>query len=107
MSPVLILSRLCLKRRFQFFGISETSSREHGEDLLDGLLVDDAAQAGLAGVLARDHDGHVVVEDLDREVLALLAEDLLRFLLEDLAGPVMRVDDVVADLELDVLDLDA
>ena len=26
MSPVLILSRLCLKRRFQFFGISETSS---------------------------------------------------------------------------------
>src|SRR5918997_1157965 len=26
MSPVLILSRLCLKRRFQFFGISEMSS---------------------------------------------------------------------------------
>ena len=27
MSPVLILSRLCLNRRFQFLGISETSSR--------------------------------------------------------------------------------
>ena len=26
MSPVLILSRLCLNRRFQFLGISETSS---------------------------------------------------------------------------------
>src|SRR6478735_8918990 len=26
MSPVLILSRLCLKRRFQFLGISEMSS---------------------------------------------------------------------------------
>jgi hypothetical protein len=45
------------------------------------------------------------VEDLDGEVLALLAEDLLLFLAEDLAGPVMRIDDVVADLELDRLDL--
>jgi hypothetical protein len=45
------------------------------------------------------------VEDLDGEVLALLAEDLLLLLAEDLAGPVMRVDDVVADLELDRLDL--
>jgi len=36
------------------------------------------------------------VEDLDREVLALLAEDLLRFLLEDLPCPVVGVDDVVA-----------
>jgi hypothetical protein len=45
------------------------------------------------------------VEDLDREVLALLAEYLPALLLEDLAGPVVRVDDVVTDLELDVLDL--
>jgi hypothetical protein len=43
------------------------------------------------------------VQDLDREVLALLAEDLLPFLLEDLARPVMGVDDVVADLERDAL----
>jgi hypothetical protein len=46
------------------------------------------------------------VEDLDGEVLLLLTEDLLGFLLEDLAGPVVRVDDVVADLELDQLRLD-
>jgi hypothetical protein len=45
------------------------------------------------------------VEDLDREVLALLAEDLLLLLLEDLAGPVMRIDDVVPDLVLDLGDL--
>jgi hypothetical protein len=46
------------------------------------------------------------VEDLDGEVLALLTEDLLGLLLEDLAGPVVGIDDVVADLEIDVLDLD-
>jgi len=46
------------------------------------------------------------VQDLDREVLALLAEHLLEFLLEDLPRAVMGVDDVVADLELDVDDLD-
>jgi hypothetical protein len=40
------------------------------------------------------------VKDLDREVLALLAEDLLHLLLEDLAGPVVGVDDLIADLVL-------
>jgi hypothetical protein len=45
------------------------------------------------------------VEDLDREVFPLLAEDLLLLLLQDLAGPVMRVDDVIADLVLDLLRL--
>jgi hypothetical protein len=45
------------------------------------------------------------VEDLDRQVLALLAEDVLELLLEDLTSPVVRIDDVVADLELDVLQL--
>jgi hypothetical protein len=45
------------------------------------------------------------VEDLDGEVLALLPEDLLVLLLQDLAGPVVRIDDAVADLELDALDL--
>src|SRR5436305_474953 len=33
MSPVLILSRLCLNRRFQFLGISETSSRSTSRTL--------------------------------------------------------------------------
>src|SRR4051812_27756487 len=137
MSPVLILSRLCLNRRFQFFGISGVSScrtggaflsvsssvtrrrpavpvlghlgdvvLQDGEDLLDGLLVDDAAEAGDPRVLAGDHHRHVVVQDLDGEVLALLTEHLLQFLLEDLPRPVMGIDDVVADLELDVDDLD-
>jgi hypothetical protein len=54
------------------------------------------------------------VEDLDRQILPALAEDLLVLLLYDLSGAVMRVDDVVADregdalrltLELEVLDL--
>jgi hypothetical protein len=45
------------------------------------------------------------VEDLDGEVLALLAEDLLVLLLQDLAGPMMGVYDAVADLEVDGLDL--
>ncbi len=49
--------------------------------------------------------GHVVVEDLDREVLAPFAEYLHFLLLQHLAGAVMGVDDVVAELELDVLDL--
>jgi hypothetical protein len=40
------------------------------------------------------------VEDLDGQVLALLAEDLLLLLLEDLAGTVVRVDDLIADLVL-------
>jgi hypothetical protein len=43
------------------------------------------------------------MEDLDRQILAPLAEDLLLLLLDHLAGAVMRIDDVVADLELDVL----
>jgi hypothetical protein len=47
------------------------------------------------------------VKDLDREVLALLAEDVLLFLLDDLAGTVVRVHDVVADGEVDALDLAA
>jgi hypothetical protein len=42
------------------------------------------------------------VEDLDRQVLALLAEDLLLLLLEDLPGTVVRVDDLVTDLVIDV-----
>jgi hypothetical protein len=45
------------------------------------------------------------VEDLDRQVLALLAEDRLHLLLDDLAGPVVGVDHVVVDLVDDVLGL--
>jgi hypothetical protein len=45
------------------------------------------------------------VKDLDREVLAAFAEYLHLLLLEDLARPVMGVDDLVSELELYVLDL--
>jgi hypothetical protein len=45
------------------------------------------------------------VQDLDGQVLTLLAEDLLLLLFQDLAGPVMRVYDVIADLILDLLRL--
>src|SRR3989441_653962 len=43
------------------------------QHLLDHHFVDDAAKSDRLGVLARNVDGHVVVEDLDREVFALLA----------------------------------
>jgi hypothetical protein len=45
------------------------------------------------------------VEDLDRQVLTHLTEDVLVLLLDDLAGPMMGVDHVVADFEVDALDL--
>src|SRR5215208_30148 len=81
---------------------------KHSQHALDGLLADDPAQACLPRVLTRDHDGHVVVKDLDRQVLALLAEHRLELLLLDLAGAVVRVHHVVADLvdDLDELTLD-
>src|SRR5512132_1335702 len=47
-----------------------------GEDtdhLLDLLLIDHAAQPGAVGVLAWDHHGHVVVEDVDGQVVPLFA----------------------------------
>jgi len=43
------------------------------------------------------------VDDLDGEVFAFLTEDLLELFLEDLARTVVRVDDMVVDLELDDL----
>jgi hypothetical protein len=45
------------------------------------------------------------VEDLDGQVIAALAEDLLLLLLDDLSGAVVRIDDVVADREVDALRL--
>jgi hypothetical protein len=41
------------------------------------------------------------VQDLDREVLAALTEDLLLLLSEHLAGAMMGIYDVVPHLELD------
>jgi hypothetical protein len=42
------------------------------------------------------------VENLDREVLAALSEHLFLLLPEDLAGSVVRINDAVAYLELDM-----
>jgi hypothetical protein len=49
------------------------------------------------------------VEDLDGEVVALVAQEILGLSLQDNPCPVVRVDDVVADLEsaLDGADLRA
>jgi hypothetical protein len=71
---------------------------ENRDHLLHLLLVDHAPQTGDTRVLAGHHHGHAVVEDLDREVVAFLPEQRLRFLLQHHSGAVMRIDDLVADL---------
>jgi hypothetical protein len=45
------------------------------------------------------------VKDLDGQILATLAEDLLLLLLDNLACPMMGIDDVVTDFEIDVDEL--
>jgi hypothetical protein len=42
------------------------------------------------------------VQDLDRQVLTLLAKDVLDLFADDLAGSVVGIDDAVSDLELDL-----
>ena len=48
-------------------------------------------------------DGHVVVEDLDRQVLPRLAENLALLLPHDRSCAVVRIHDLVADVEQDGL----
>src|SRR4051794_9819730 len=72
---------------------------ERLRDLLDHLLVDDLPQPDRFGVLARNVDGHVVVQDLDGQVLALLPQDDALFLLYDRACSVVWIHHLVADLE--------
>ena len=98
MSPVLILSRLCLKRRFQFFGICVPSSRSTARTSSTVSSPMTLRRPADSAFSHGDHDRHVVVEDLDRQVLAPLPEDLLQLLLDDVARTVMRVHDLVADL---------
>src|SRR5262249_39113423 len=66
---------------------------------LDGLLVDNATEADLLGVLGGHVHGHVVVEDLNGQVLALLPKDGALFLLHNRPRAVMRVDHLLADVE--------
>src|SRR4051795_10921118 len=72
---------------------------ERLRDLLDHLLVDDLPQPHRLRVLARNVDGHVVVQDLDGQVLALLPQDDALFLLDDRACSVVWIHHLVADLE--------
>ena len=67
------------------------------------LLADHAAEADRVGVFGRHLHRHVVVQDLDRQVLALRAKNLARLLLDDRPGTVVRVYDLVADLVQAVL----
>jgi hypothetical protein len=96
------LVAVVLEPAIPVLGHLRTLVLKHAEHLLDRLLVDHAAQTGQRGILGRDHHGHVVVQDLDCQVLALVTEYVLHFLAEHLAGAVVGIDDVVADLELDV-----
>src|SRR5919198_3121009 len=66
-------------------------------DDLDHVFADHLPEAYLLGVLRRHVHGHVVVQDLDREVLTLLAEDLALFLLHDRPSPVVWIHHLVAD----------
>ena len=54
MLPVFILSRLCLKRRFQFFGISVEPPESACTTMATVLLVDDRRKPDLLRVLARE-----------------------------------------------------
>jgi hypothetical protein len=72
---------------------------QHVDHLVHLFAVDHPPQSGPMGVLAGDHDGHVVVQDLDRQVVPLLAEELLCLPFQHHSSPVVRIDDVVADLE--------
>jgi hypothetical protein len=42
------------------------------------------------------------VDDVDGQVVPLLPHHVLRFLLQDDSGPVMRIHDVVADLKVNI-----
>ena len=99
MSPVFIFSRLCLKRRFQFFGMTVPLPVQRLQHELHGLLVDHLSKADFLGVLGGYVHGHVVVQDLNRQVLALLAEDGALLLFDDRPRAVMGVDHLLADLE--------
>jgi hypothetical protein len=70
---------------------------QHVQHPFHHLLVDDLAQADPVGVLGRHVDGHVVVQDLDRQILALLPEDRPAFLLDHRASAMVGIDDLIAE----------
>ena len=54
------------------------------------------AEPGPVRVLAGHHHGHVVVQDVDRQVVPLLSHQVLCLPLQDHPRTVVRIDDVVA-----------
>src|SRR5262249_53308900 len=70
---------------------------EHGEHLLDLLVVDHVAQPDVLGVVGRDHERQVPVREAKDQVVLLLAEDVLLLLLLDDGRSVVRVDDLVTN----------
>ena len=73
--------------------------RQDRQHLIHGPLVDDGPETGFLRVLARNHDGHRRLQDLDRQVLAALATDVVEFLRKHRSRTVVRVDDLVPNLE--------
>src|SRR5215217_1937516 len=69
---------------------------QHPDHLLNLFARDHPSQSRPVGVLARHHDRHVVVQDLDGQIVPLLAQEILGLLLQHNTRPVVRVDDVVA-----------
>src|SRR5436190_4589167 len=70
-----------------------------GEHFFDLFVVDHVAQADLLGVVGRHHEREVAVREAQHQVVALLAERFLLLALLDRGGAVVRVDDLVADVE--------
>jgi len=68
------------------------------DDDLHHVLADHLPQANGLGILGGDVHCHVVVEDLDRQVLALFAEDFTLFPLHNRACSVVWIHHLVADL---------
>ena len=98
-SPVLILSWLCLTRRFQFMGILVGSSRSTPSTSSTMGSEMTGRMPALSDAVHRHHDGHVVVEDLDAVVAARRPLEILLHDLQDAAGAVMRIDDRVTYAE--------
>ena len=99
-SPVLIFSRLYLKRRFQFFGISDTSSVRTAVT----FLISSSSITRRRPAMPAFSQGTITVRSLWRILIVrysrLLPHQLPGLLLQHHAGPVMGVDDVVALLEV-------
>src|SRR5436305_1389235 len=91
------LVAVVLEAAVPVLGHLRAAARECFDDDLDHVLADDLPEPDLLGVLGGDVDRHVVVQDLDRQILALLAEHLALFLLYDRACPVVWIHHLVAD----------